>query len=459
MRVLIAEDEPTAARLLTRELESQGYQVFVAANGRDALELAQKENLSLVLTDWIMPEMDGLELCRALREHPDRSRYHYVIMISSRSTPKDRENAMEARIDDFLVKPYDQGELRARLGVARRVLEMQDRLHKQNEALVRSQEELLQANLHLTEATEIAEYARNRSLQLFEELPVAGFTYDTSGSVFEWNRRAETVFGINAHEVMGRTVWDVLGSKLVGKREKGQIHHVFEGGSFEDSPWSDGTHFFLVSSHCIRNRDGVVVGAVSTAVDVTQQRRAELLIERQKQDLVELNGRLQALAVTDGLTGIPNHRAFQERLQKLTEQANVGLGFSLAMVDVDHFKHFNDTYGHQAGDEVLRKTAECLIGNLRGSDFVARYGGEEFAILFRGIGEESAAQLCDRLRARIEAIETPYSKITASFGVAAWGSASTDAEDLIVAADQALYCAKRGGRNRVCSHSELEKAA
>ena len=65
MRVLIAEDEPTAARLLTRELESQGYRVFVASNGRDALELAERENLSLVLTDWIMPEMDGLELCRA----------------------------------------------------------------------------------------------------------------------------------------------------------------------------------------------------------------------------------------------------------------------------------------------------------------------------------------------------------------------------------------------------------
>jgi diguanylate cyclase (GGDEF)-like protein len=129
------------------------------------------------------------------------------------------------------------------------------------------------------------------------------------------------------------------------------------------------------------------------------------------------------------------------------------------MVDVDHFKLFNDTYGHQAGDEVLRKTAECIAFNLRTSDFIARYGGEEFAILFVQVEEEMAVTLCERLRRNIEAIETPYSRITASFGVATYGMAATDPEELIAAADQALYEAKHCGRNRVHGHSSLEKAA
>ena len=459
MRVLIAEDDPTSAKLLERELVTHGHEVFLARNGKVALELARSEDLRLILTDWAMPEMDGLELCRALRAHPDRSLYHYVIMISARDQAPDRNEAMASRVDDYLVKPYDRSELHARLGVARRVLEMQDHLHRKNEELLLSQEELVRANLHLSEATEFAEYARRRSVQLFEDLPVAGFTYDTSGCVFEWNRRAEQVFGVPAHEALGQKVWHVLGTKLVRKQERERIREVFEGASFEDLPWSDSDRFLLVSSHAIRDRSGKIVGAVTTAADVTKQHQAEIQIEQQKQGLIELNDKLKALAVTDGLTGIPNHRAFQERLLEVTARAELGIGFSLAMLDVDRFKVFNDTYGHQAGDEVLRKTAECVASNLRSSDFIARYGGEEFAIIFVRIDEAGAVTLCERLRRTIEEIETPYSRITASFGVATYGVAATDPEELILAADRALYGAKHQGRNCVRAHSELADAA
>lgn len=459
MRVLVVEDDPTAASLLGRELDQLGYDVAFASDGRAALALLGTEEIPLVLTDWRMPEMDGLELCRSLRAQQDRNLYHYVILLTAHGSPEHRDEAMAARVDDYITKPYDRRELVARLSVARRVLEMQARLRRQNDELFRSQEELVQANLHLTEATEIAEIARNRSTQLFEDLPVAGFTCDVHGIIFEWNQRAEKVFGTPAHAVLGREVWEVLGGQLMGKSERKRLRRVFEGESFEDSAWSDGQIFLLVSSHPIYDRNRTVVGAVTTAVDVTAQRRAEMQIERQKQDLLELNGKLKALAVTDGLTGIPNHRAFQERLQMVTARGQLGPGFSLALFDIDHFKIFNDTFGHPAGDEVLRRTAECVAANLRSSDFIARYGGEEFALLFERVDESQAVRLCERLREQIERIENPYRRITASFGVATYAVAATSPEELLAAADQALYRAKGLGRNRVCGHSDLTESA
>ena len=126
-----------------------------------------------------------------------------------------------------------------------------------------------------------------------------------------------------------------------------------------------------------------------------------------------------------------------------------GVPFSLVMIDVDHFKRFNDSHGHKAGDEVLRRVGKCLSDGVRRSDFVARYGGEEFCILFSNQGEARATELAERVRLRIEQIESPFETITASMGVASFSAEHADAETLIRDADMALYQAKEQGRNRV----------
>jgi diguanylate cyclase (GGDEF)-like protein len=167
-------------------------------------------------------------------------------------------------------------------------------------------------------------------------------------------------------------------------------------------------------------------------------------------ELLEANRALAQAAVTDGLTGLKNHRAFQESLHSAAQMAErLQQPLSLVMFDIDHFKQFNDTYGHPAGDELLRQVAQVLRESARAYDVAARYGGEEFALLLPNTALEQAVQVAERLRQQIRAIENPHAPVSASFGVATYRRGTPPAT-LVYEADAALYRAKRGGRDRVC---------
>lgn len=161
-----------------------------------------------------------------------------------------------------------------------------------------------------------------------------------------------------------------------------------------------------------------------------------------------------ARADHDGLTGIPNRRAFDARLDAVIRSYHrYGRPFSLILLDVDHFKRINDTYGHEAGDAVLRAVAARVAGSVRDVDFAARYGGEEFAVLLPETGLAGAVETADRLRRSVaefpvewRGIEIP---VTISLGVAAVPECVANARDVLGAADQALYASKKAGRNRV----------
>jgi diguanylate cyclase (GGDEF)-like protein len=184
----------------------------------------------------------------------------------------------------------------------------------------------------------------------------------------------------------------------------------------------------------------------------------EQAVGRRTRELAEANARLAQLAVTDGLTGLYNHRHFHERLVLEAERSTrSGLPLALCMIDVDHFKRYNDAHGHPAGDEVLRQLARLLADGRRVNDFVARYGGEEFAVVLVDTPKLTAYQLAEKLRERVAAhafqadgrpvgAEAPLS---ISVGVAALPDDAADAESLVRAADEALYEAKAAGRDRV----------
>ena len=170
----------------------------------------------------------------------------------------------------------------------------------------------------------------------------------------------------------------------------------------------------------------------------------------QASELERANEQLETLATTDGLTGLKNHRTFQDRLREEVTRAERHLTpLSMVLLDVDQFKQFNDNFGHPAGDEVLRQVARILSQSLREHDMVARYGGEEFVMILPCTDLRGAGVIAERCRAAIEAANWTHRAVTASFGAAALTPAMTGQADLIVAADTALYAAKHGGRNCV----------
>ena len=175
--------------------------------------------------------------------------------------------------------------------------------------------------------------------------------------------------------------------------------------------------------------------------------------------LEAINARLEALAKLDGMTGLKNHRAFQERLETEFQRASrYSMPLSLLLMDVDHFKSFNDSYGHLAGDEVLKALARVLLENARGLDFVARYGGEEFVMILPHADHLGAIGIGERMRAGIETATWPHRPITASIGVTTLTRAMERPSDLIAHADRALYASKAQGRNRVNHSRHLPEA-
>jgi diguanylate cyclase (GGDEF)-like protein len=185
-------------------------------------------------------------------------------------------------------------------------------------------------------------------------------------------------------------------------------------------------------------------------------RELEAKVAERTSELAEANTRLAQLAVTDGLTGLYNHRHFHERLTLEVERsARNGLPLSLLMIDVDHFKYYNDHNGHPAGDEVLRQLSHIMGDGRRANDFVARYGGEEFSIVLVDTSKLTAAQVAERLRERVatfpfeHAANQPGGCLSISIGVASFPDDASDTETLVRQADSALYAAKHGGRNCV----------
>ncbi|MEO5903226.1 MAG: diguanylate cyclase [Gemmatimonadaceae bacterium] len=185
------------------------------------------------------------------------------------------------------------------------------------------------------------------------------------------------------------------------------------------------------------------------------------LAEREK-ELSEMNDKLLAISLTDGLTGVDNRRSLEMRLHEMFEHSlRLHEPISVVMCDIDHFKKVNDTYGHAAGDAVLKQFAEILKEEAREIDRVGRYGGEEFLLLLPGTVLDAAVTFSERLRQRVDAHTFSYEggtlRKTVSFGVASWPHPKIKArEAMLKAADDALYVAKESGRNRVVRFDSAE---
>jgi diguanylate cyclase (GGDEF)-like protein/PAS domain S-box-containing protein len=202
---------------------------------------------------------------------------------------------------------------------------------------------------------------------------------------------------------------------------------------------------------------GQVVQLQVSSRDITDSKQNERRLEdaqkklRQQQDMLQdVNSKLSELAAADSLTGLRNRRAFEERLEDEARRwRRNGADVSLILMDVDHFKSFNDTFGHPRGDDVLRAVGAILRQSLRASDFAARYGGEEFAIILPNTDRAGALTVAEQLRRAIETATWEDRGITASIGVATLSGEISTSEELVDYADRALYRSKQAGRNCV----------
>jgi diguanylate cyclase len=209
-----------------------------------------------------------------------------------------------------------------------------------------------------------------------------------------------------------------------------------------------------------------LIGATRAMEERTKTLEGEL--QRSSQQVTELRTKLDSVrkeSLTDPLTGIANRKAFDAAVVQAGPQIAEGENVSLLMCDIDHFKKFNDTWGHQTGDQVLRLVANCLSDNVKGRDTAARYGGEEFVVMLRGTALGDATKIADQIRLMVETKKLVkkstgdvLGSITISIGVAQFRR-DEEVDSVIRRADACLYGAKHHGRNQVVGENDSRMAA
>ena len=291
------------------------------------------------------------------------------------------------------------------------------------------------------------------------------YIVDTDRRILRWNKGAEKITGYSAQEAVGRCCADLLsiGDKDGNSvcmhscpmlRAFGERKSIVSRDTELCFTHKDGRRLLIEPSVSpIIGEDGEVTGGIKVFVDLSER-------ERFNQERNALMEKLRDLSMTDELTGLPNRRQLMARLdEEMSRSERTGHPFALLMMDLDYFKHVNDQYGHQKGDEVLRKCAITLEQNLRGMDFAGRYGGDEFCVLVSETSPAGARRVAEKLR---ESLKKPRGALpTVSIGLAFWAPYCS-VHDVIKRADAALYDAKHAGRDQVVVWrdiaSEREKA-
>ena len=450
-RILVVDDIEANVRLLEAKLSAEYYQVLSATDGPTALALAAAEHPDIILLDVMMPGMDGFQVCRRLKDDP-ATRHIPVVLVTALDGRADRIAGLEAGADEFLTKPIDDLVMFARVRSLTRLKLVIDELQAR-EASGRRMGVIAGAAARLAGTggrVLIVDDNERQGQRMSAELGVE-------------HRPVVETDPEKAH-LTARGPVDLVIINIAAK--------AFDGLRFAAGLRSDPATRHLPILTVFDADDRVrAVKALELGVNDLLPRpvdpqelaaRARTQIKRKRYtDLLRNNlDHSLELAVTDQLTGLHNRRYMVGQLDALvTRAAKGGASVACLMLDIDHFKKINDSFGHDIGDEVLREFAARLASNVRAVDLPCRYGGEEFVVIMPDTVAADAERIADRIRRHVAGSPfrvdggTELLTVTISIGVAATAGEADRPELLLKRADEAVYEAKAAGRNRVITRA------
>jgi two-component system cell cycle response regulator len=449
-RILVVDDVPANVKLLEVRLLVEYFEVLTATNGTDAIEICENGKIDVVLLDVMMPDMDGFEVCRRLKN--DRATAHIpIVMITALDQVTDRVRGLEAGADDFLTKPVNDLQLMTRLKNLVRLKMLTDELRLRasttrntgiDQLLGRSEPD----DTAKPKVLVIDEHAQSaaRVRQMLEQTAEVDVASDAHAGFFQ---AAEAPYECI---IMSTRFADFDPLRLCS-----QLRSL------------DRTRLLPIillaeigeAARVIRGLELGVNDYLTRPIDrqeLIARLRTQVKRKRYNDELRDSLTQTIEMAVTDGLTGLHNRRYLDSHLHTLFERAvSRQRPLSLMITDIDHFKSINDIFGHDGGDRVLRDFARRLRKNVRGIDLACRFGGEEFVVVMPDADAQVAEKVAERIRAEIA--KTPFQvgpegktvQVTVSVGVSSLRRGADTVEALMKRADVALYEAKSGGRNRV----------
>ena len=421
--ILIVDDVPNNIKIAASILQSQGYKLFFATNGNSALDKVRTTRFDLILLDVMMPEMDGFETCRRLKESPE-FREIPLIFLTAKTGTDDVVKGFQLGAVDYVTKPFNGPELLVRVATH---LEL-----KQTENALRESE------------SKLKEAQRLARLGWYEFTMTENTARITPEFVDLLKLPAELAL-IPYDEVLEKYL------SVIHPDDQQLVRDYNTDRSWEQNSQefriigTDGEVYYLYAeSRREFDKQGNLTGEFGILHDVTRRKFLE--------------EELRKLATSDPLTGASNRRHFFEIAEQERKRAQRNsLPLSVMMLDIDHFKQINDTYGHHIGDLALIEVVNVCQGAIRASDLLGRLGGEEFAVLLPETNITQGKLLAERLRQEIAKIALETSEgmvsLTVSIGLAESEKSAPSVEDTLKRADLALYSAKEGGRNQVVLYS------
>jgi two-component system, cell cycle response regulator len=460
-KILVVDDLPNNLKVLRGLLKNSNYQLIFASSGRQCLDLVQKNRPDLILLDLMMPEMDGIEVCRRLKESPLTAEIP-IIFLTASNEPANLIEAFDLGAVDYVTKPFRTSELRARIETHLKLFHLQQKTQQkaEQEKIVRHIVEAIHSSLDIEQL-----FIRTVSeIRVFLELDRVAIYHYTNSQAYEIAAAGEdapltAVFPLlpieESRSFLVRP--DSTDSENTTLLDHWQIHQEFRLPLF-DTPGFYGS--LIITT---RQPDPFTLDLQAALADIASQLEVAIAqakvvdqLQSTNQKLEQLTEQLEQLANRDGLTQIANRRHLEKRLayewrRLLREQRPL----SLIMIDIDYFKLYNDTYGHLQGDEGLKAIAATLSQVIkRPADFVARYGGEEFTIVLPNTDTNGALVIAQQAQAAVAQLAIPHAasplsdRVTLSQGIISRiPSFDLSWQQFLDLADRALYDAKMAGRN------------